>query len=542
MFQKLNLDKIFIGYIFLAGILANIYFYFTLSSRAVGFGDSWSRMNIGRRVVDSLTPGIAQLGGIWLPFPQLLIVPFVWLDPLYYSGVAGAFISTPAFILGGIYLYKSLKKMVLNRFIPFIGSVLYASNINLLYIQTTPMSESLFLCCVFGALYHFIKWQEDVKKNLISLILAGFWTFVATLTRYEGYLLLLIMTFSVIVIAYTKTKNRKIVEGVFFIFVTLAAFGVLLWQMYSWVIFGDPLNWYKIYTGQRAVVSTVSVKPQETWGIEDYRGDIKKSVVSVVESSLEMNGVLFIIPVVLGVFIFLYFAAVAVHKRKLTITLVVILIASAPGLFLMLSSFRGTALVRGPSVNSLMFTNFLYYLGDEYNLRYGLLTLPFLVVFTSLIFSLNTVTRILFIVFALTQIGVMYWGKPNTVYSFPAHYLNVASYNDQTFVNRFHEIYDGGLILTSAIANDQVLYSLKIPYKNYIYEGTNKYWRESVINPTKHATWILMKNGPKVTNTGGSSDFVSYYLQDTVILADNYDLVYRDEKMLLYKIKGKLKS
>jgi hypothetical protein len=35
------------------------------------YGDALSRLNISRKVFDNLTPGLAQLGNVWLPLPPL---------------------------------------------------------------------------------------------------------------------------------------------------------------------------------------------------------------------------------------------------------------------------------------------------------------------------------------------------------------------------------------------------------------------------------------------------------------------------------------
>src|SRR5580692_8055029 len=40
--------------------------------------DSISHLEIARRVVSSTSPGLAQLGYVWLPLPHLLMLPFVW--------------------------------------------------------------------------------------------------------------------------------------------------------------------------------------------------------------------------------------------------------------------------------------------------------------------------------------------------------------------------------------------------------------------------------------------------------------------------------
>src|SRR5437899_2515328 len=66
--------------------------YFFLHNNLIAYGDAESHLNIAKRVSGSLTPGFAQLGGIWLPIPHILLIPFVAIDPLWRSGLAGAII------------------------------------------------------------------------------------------------------------------------------------------------------------------------------------------------------------------------------------------------------------------------------------------------------------------------------------------------------------------------------------------------------------------------------------------------------------------
>jgi len=521
-------------YIIFVSLAANIFFYFTLASRAVGFGDSWSRLNIARRVVDSLTPGIAQLGGIWLPFPQILITPFAAIDPLYYSGIAPMFISSPAFILGGWYLFRLLRLLSGSAVAAVVGTLVYASNVNLLYIQTTSMSEPLFLCAVLGALYHFLRWKSSAHGGILSLVISAGWTFIATLTRYEGFFLLIIFTFSVVVAAIGRKKTRTYVEGMITLFVTLAGFGVFIWFIYSWVIFGHPLNWLHIYTGKIAVISTVSEKPTQTWGVSDFKYDLTSSIRSIVESSFQMNGLLLVVPVVIT-FIYYPMFVITQKNKSLTNTLSV-LIASAPLIFYIVSSFGGSALIRNPPMTIAMLTDPTFHTLQEYNIRYGLMTLPFILVLSTILWRVGFL-RVIFIGIALSQVILFFTGWPTTIYNFPKRYLTISKQEKLQFQQWFRTHYDGGLILASAIANDQLMYSLKIPYKSYIYEGTGKYWKQAVADPTTLARWVMYQNGPKVTNTGGSADFVSYYLQDAPVLTDNYNLVYTDDRIVVYKIK-----
>src|SRR4051812_47166267 len=70
----------------IASVLATWYSY--AHGIIVAYGDAESHLNIAKRVVDSLTPGFAQLGGIWLPLPHILLLPFVKFDFLWRTGLA----------------------------------------------------------------------------------------------------------------------------------------------------------------------------------------------------------------------------------------------------------------------------------------------------------------------------------------------------------------------------------------------------------------------------------------------------------------------
>src|SRR6202140_1840658 len=64
------------------------------------YGDAVAHLNIARRVFDSKTPGLLQLGTVWLPLPHLLMVPFLFSTALWRSGVGGSIPSMIAYVLG----------------------------------------------------------------------------------------------------------------------------------------------------------------------------------------------------------------------------------------------------------------------------------------------------------------------------------------------------------------------------------------------------------------------------------------------------------
>ena len=54
------------------------------------YGDAVAHINIARRVFDSKTPGLLQLGTVWLPLPHLLIMPFIVSKQMWQAGACNA--------------------------------------------------------------------------------------------------------------------------------------------------------------------------------------------------------------------------------------------------------------------------------------------------------------------------------------------------------------------------------------------------------------------------------------------------------------------
>jgi ABC-type dipeptide/oligopeptide/nickel transport system ATPase subunit len=83
--QKVRLERVIVLLSVVVAFIATALSY--KHGYIVAYGDAESHLNIAKRVLDSLTPGFAQLGGIWLPLPHLLMIPFVSVDHLWRSGL-----------------------------------------------------------------------------------------------------------------------------------------------------------------------------------------------------------------------------------------------------------------------------------------------------------------------------------------------------------------------------------------------------------------------------------------------------------------------
>ena len=74
------------------------------------YGDAVAHLHIARRVFDSLTPGYRQLGSVWLPLPHILLMPFVANMAWWQSGLAGACLSVPSYVLGCAGIFRLARE------------------------------------------------------------------------------------------------------------------------------------------------------------------------------------------------------------------------------------------------------------------------------------------------------------------------------------------------------------------------------------------------------------------------------------------------
>jgi len=178
------------------------------------YGDAVAHINIARRVFDSKTPGLLQLGTVWLPLPHLLILPFIVSKQMWQSGTGGSIPSMAAFVLGVLGIFR-LARTALSRDGEVDGAakvgawaaaVIYAANPNLIYMQATAMGESLYLALFIWAIVYF---AEFVRGNAKALTQCGLCLAAACLTRYDGWFLAAVLMLSAIVVSSRPRKVRE---------------------------------------------------------------------------------------------------------------------------------------------------------------------------------------------------------------------------------------------------------------------------------------------------------------------------------------------
>jgi hypothetical protein len=201
------------------------------------YGDAESHLNTARRIIDSRTPGLDQFGSPWLPMLHALLLPFVARDNLWRSGLAGAIPSAACFVIAGSFLFAAARRVFRSQAAAAAALALFALNPNLLYLQSTPMTEPVFFAAFLAVLYFTVLFRENqawwAAAGAAVACLAG------TLTRYDGWFLFPPVTLYFLFAARRHRLLTAVAVG------AIAALGPLAWLAHNWFWFGDALFFYR---------------------------------------------------------------------------------------------------------------------------------------------------------------------------------------------------------------------------------------------------------------------------------------------------------
>jgi hypothetical protein len=329
------------GLLLAAGSAAAIFFCYS-RGWLLYYGDAECHLDIARRMVDSQTPGYSQVGSVWLPLTHWAMLPFVRRDNLWHSGLAGSIPFAFFFVLGGCFLFAAVRRIFQSTPAAITATALCALNPNLLYIQSTPMTEGMFFGCLAALLYFTVRFRETQAWWAVAG--AGAALCLGTLTRYDGWFLI---PFAGIYFLATARERRFAVALVFCL---LAGLGPLFWLAHNWALSGDPLAFY------RGPYSALAIQ-----GAADYpgKGYWPRAFQFFGFAAWFCAGPCLAILGTLGV-------AAALAKRAFWPVVLLLL----PPAFYLFSMHSGNTPIFVP----------VLYSGAYYNVRYGLSILPLLAV------------------------------------------------------------------------------------------------------------------------------------------------------------------
>jgi hypothetical protein len=483
------------------------WFYYSSIGYHLAYNDAMSHLAITRRVVDNIKPGIAQMGSVWLPLLHVLMLPTIWINFFWKTGLSGAIISIFSFIITAIFTYKTIKLLTANKIAALVGALILITNTNLLYLQTTALTEPLFIGLFITAMYFFTAWVK--RRDILSIILSALFISLATLTRYDGWAVLLFATVALFISTWVTSKNKAEAEGITILFATLAGVGVFLWLLWNQLIFGDAFYFaFGEYSArsQQEVLATVKDLPTV--------GNFPITISAYYLATIFNIGIFTLIFGLIG-WIWFMVKNKQIFMRALGVVFI------SPLIFNILALYFG---------HSVLHIAGIY--GDTwFNVRYGLIMLPWAVVFTGYLVSHKNILLKVVIVLTLLIQTILFHSSGYVVTLEDG--LWGSSRKNVKGTGRWIEDNIGGndgRILASVSSHDATLFASGLPMKRFIHEGTGKLWQDALKYPDRHAQFVLMR-------TEDHSDYVSKMMDQVPNFYENYKLIYDDEFADVYILK-----
>jgi 4-amino-4-deoxy-L-arabinose transferase-like glycosyltransferase len=211
------------------------------SGAMLNYGDAVAHLHIARRVFDARLPRLTELGSVWLPLPHLLLLPFVQVYSWWASGWAGVIPSALAYMAACAGVYR-LARHWLAPTASALALAFFALNPNLLYLQTTAMTEPLFLCEMVWVAVWLVEWREslnaDPAKSSRLLWLIALALTAAVFTRYDGWVMALVAW---VCMGLALLRRGRLRSWSFWLASLLVVAAPVAWFVYNAIGFGDWL-------------------------------------------------------------------------------------------------------------------------------------------------------------------------------------------------------------------------------------------------------------------------------------------------------------
>jgi hypothetical protein len=508
------------------GIAAVVYFFHY--NAILGYRDAYSHLEISRRVLDGLSPGIAQLGGIWLPLPHMLQAVFAWNWTLYRTGLAGSIVSCGCYTGSSVLVYKTIRALTSRRRKPtsrwstsprwpaLIGAGVFMANPNLLYQQSTPMDELPLYLFLLWTVYCLVRWAETDRTPYV--LKAALCSMAAMFCRYEAWFLGLVFTICVLIICRKTGHSWRDTRGLTLVF---GCFGFLLplgaWLTYNTVIFGTPIYFLTGPDSSSDQMASQQNEPEiHHWGLT------LKAYATAATADI---GLAVIAAAVLGLIVLI------VGERLSARSLPVL------GLALVVPFYTYT-LESGEEPISTPLIN-----GTIYNFRFGLIGLPVAALLigylvhrlldwlsTSWIRALRPVVLIAALLAVAATCAVPF-ARHQIVLEDEAVTSNSTQVDPHAAAN-FLQHYTSGAILIDTVQNEMVVFPV---LDRTMYSGTRdsqgNVWNKALRNPAANGVDVIV-----MRTTLGDRDVVYTALYGTPAMAA-YREVYHNGSYLIYELK-----
>jgi len=490
----------------LAALSVAALFYYYAHQELLLYGDAVAHLNIARRVLDTRhwVQFYGQLGTVWLPLQHIAMLPFIWADTLWRSGIAGAIPGMVAFVLGALGVFRLVNARA-GAFAGYVAAGIYALNPNLLYMQTTAMNEPIFLAFFLWSLVYLDEFlratsppSPEVKAAQLrprrALEYCGIAMAGGALTRYDGWFSAMII--GVILLWAVVDWRRRAGDPRLRRAVTKSCAEVLLlnalmpvyWLIYTWAVSGYALDFATGPYSAKAIALRSVAR-----GTPPYPGQHHLFTAGLYFlKSAQLNvgsprfGCLLLALAALGTAL-----AIARFRRY-----GILLLLWIPLAFYALSIAYGSVPIYIP----------VWYPFSYYNVRYGLELLPAFAVFPAVLacFIAGRVSKPVRIVLWTGLIALLVAGYIS-VYAEAPITLREARVNsrgrialEEGLADQLAQLPRSSTLLMYEAEHAGALRMAGIPLRRVISEAEHPDWEWALLDPARHADFVVACQGDPV--------------------------------------------
>jgi hypothetical protein len=180
------------------------------------------------------------------------MIPFIISTDLWRRGAGGSIPSMAAYVFAVAGIFRVTARTLARdpnsdrgaRIAAWTAALIFAANPNLIYMQSTAMSESLYLAFFVWSVVYLVDWTHGDLRGLIK---CGLCLAAACLTRYDGWFLaaaatVLVLWRAVVTRSGQSDKAAARSRRAVLQFALITAAAPALWFAYNAIVYRNPLE------------------------------------------------------------------------------------------------------------------------------------------------------------------------------------------------------------------------------------------------------------------------------------------------------------
>ena len=459
------------------------------------YSDAQSHLTIARRILESKEPGFAQIGTVWLPFPHLLLLPFVGSFVLWQTGLAAAIVGVACLGASAAALWRITARLAFHPVARWITLAVFVFNPSILYLYTVALTEPVLIACLLAAVAGLSGWiqaRPSYSPGKLA-IFAGVPTAAAVLSRYEGWAFVFFGTLFVVIASWRRWRSLSLALNLTLAYLAVPVVAVAWWVSFNWVVFGSPLEFINGAYSAAAQQSALAAS-----GLLPTQGNLGLSITTYNATVLGVAGISTLCLAAIG-------GALLIFTRGFSTTAMLIWLPGFIYPFAILSLFLGQTAIR--NATSLP--------PGTFNLRFAAGLIPLLALLIGVLVDvsirrwapLGWTTGAIALVATLVFTGWAYSDPAVRVDVIREGYSNVQGGADASAAAQWlAENNTGGDILIDEGANP-VLMKLGVPLERIYARFTGSSYENALSQPSDFVSWVYV-------DTGNPADLVWQRLKD----------------------------